>query len=150
MMWLDRLGHTVAGSPQAGSRPASPLPRRTSSTRSPYVTSQRSARGSSQSLVSNESTNSLLASARRPNGSTLKQTTTIDDGKDAIVALEKLVGSQVENGSLEKYEGALITEDDLNLEFDFQGLSLRELVQRSTADGVDKLQTAEECTTSTV
>ncbi|KAK0629774.1 hypothetical protein B0T17DRAFT_606919 [Bombardia bombarda] len=110
-MWLDRLAgqhpgnHNIASSPQSNSRPISPhpLPRRTSS-RGPYLTSQRpgsTPRGSNLSLVSNDSSFSLLASSKRANGSSLKQSATVDDAPDP--------------------------EQDLDIDFDFGGLTLREL-----------------------
>ncbi|KAH8912547.1 Vps52-domain-containing protein [Coniochaeta sp. PMI_546] len=140
-MWLDRLAGHQSGSatPQANSRPISPLPRRTSSGRGPgpYLTSQASAlrpsvtpRGSSLSLISNDSTSSFLASSRRPNGSGLKQSTTVATG----------IGP-------EEPHKVTISEDDLDFDFDFAGLSLRDLAQDDTAldsGNVYRVQTAEE------
>src|SRR6266699_7072555 len=129
-MWLDRLANAGSSSPQPNSRTASPLPRRPAGPRGPYVTSQRSARGSSVSLVSNNSSSSLLASARKPNGSALKQSTIADDGgTEAVEVLNKLLGSASVGDAPEEKVDAPITEEDLGVEFDFGGLSLRALAQ---------------------
>jgi vacuolar protein sorting-associated protein 52 len=149
-MWLDRLGQTGNSSPQSNnSRAASPLPRRTSSARGPYVTSQRSAtRGSSISLLSNDSSTSLLASARRPNGSSLKQSMTAGDGgKETLEVLGTLLGSPRPPSTLGQRNP--ISEDDLSLAFDFSGLSLKELAKaepKLAAYGAQRSQTVEECT----
>ncbi|KAK7228732.1 hypothetical protein V2G26_000902 [Clonostachys chloroleuca] len=98
-MWLDRFGGAppnASGSstPQSIVRSYSPLPRRTTSGGlSPYVTSQRtgsSPRSSSLSLASNDSTSSLLSS-RKPNGSALRQTSTVYDGPSPEDIIEKLL-----------------------------------------------------------
>ncbi|PNP52747.1 hypothetical protein THARTR1_06588 [Trichoderma harzianum] len=101
-MWLDRLAATQASAsgpstPQITSRHNSPLPRRTSSTLSPYITSQRqgpSPRGSSLSLVSSDSTTSLLASSRKPNGSDARQQP--GQAPDSVDVLEKLLAADSE------------------------------------------------------
>ncbi|KAK1699674.1 Vps52/Sac2 family protein [Colletotrichum godetiae] len=146
-MWLDRLAAQSNSSPSAsqpGSRPYSPLPRRTSS--SPYVTSQRpgiTPRGSQLSLVSNDSSSSFLAS-RRVNGSGLKQSQTTYDGPDSI----EILGQILDTAPISETTTATITEDDLELDFHFEGLSLREL---ASSDEIDtnyadsyRRQTAEE------
>ncbi|KAL2874164.1 Vacuolar protein sorting-associated protein 52 [Colletotrichum sp. CLE4] len=146
-MWLDRLAAQSNSSPSAsqpGSRPYSPLPRRTSS--SPYVTSQRpgiTPRGSQLSLVSNDSSSSFLAS-RRVNGSGLKQSQTTYDGPDSI----EILGQILDTAPISETTTATITENDLELDFHFEGLSLREL---ASSDEIDtnyadsyRRQTAEE------
>ncbi|KAF4774465.1 Vps52/Sac2 family protein [Colletotrichum scovillei] len=146
-MWLDRLAAQSNSSPSAsqpGSRPYSPLPRRTSS--SPYVTSQRpgiTPRGSQLSLVSNDSSNSFLAS-RRVNGSGLKQSQTTYDGPDSV----EILGQILDTAPASEATTVTIGENDLELDFNFEGLSLRELassdeIDRSDADSYRR-QTAEE------
>ncbi|KAK1500044.1 Vps52/Sac2 family protein [Colletotrichum tamarilloi] len=146
-MWLDRLAAQSNSSPSAsqpGSRPYSPLPRRTSS--SPYVTSQRpgiTPRGSQLSLVSNDSSNSFLAS-RRVNGSGLKQSQTTYDGPDSV----EILGQILDTAPASEATTITISESDLELDFSFEGLSLRELassdeIDRSDADSYRR-QTAEE------
>ncbi|KIH88949.1 GARP complex subunit (Sac2) [Sporothrix brasiliensis 5110] len=140
-MWLDRLGHAGGGtSPQSnGNRSGSPLPRRPSSaSRGPYMTSQRPARGSSLSLVSNDSTTSLLAS-RRQNGSSLKQSTSAKSvtgdprAQDtaALALLGRLIGASPKDsgveGPAENQDEVIITDEDLEADFDFSGLTLREI-----------------------
>lgn len=154
-MWLDRLAGQQVGtvSPQSNSRPISPLPRRTSSARGPYLTSQRTnstPKGSSLSLVSSDSSSSLLASSRRVNGSGLRQSTTaaVDD-HDAEEVLEALLGPPPDGTAVGDKPRSSITREDLNLEFDFGGRSLRELAldDGSTTDGesVYRAQSIEEC-----
>ncbi|KAG5821927.1 hypothetical protein H9Q74_001010 [Fusarium xylarioides] len=151
-MWLDRL----AGGPASSPGPSTPqpggrvYPRRTSSTLSPYVTSQRpgiSPRGSSLSLVSNDSTSSLLSSSRRPNGSNLRQASTIDTGPDSLEVLETLLaGFSSDREQADKK--AAINEDDINFEAVFGGLSLKELATSEPPDTTTvsnrKPKTAEE------
>ncbi|KZL72332.1 Vps52/Sac2 family protein [Colletotrichum tofieldiae] len=154
-MWLDRLAAQSNPSPsssQPGSRPYSPLPRRTSS--SPYVTSQRpglTPRGSQLSLISNDSSSSLLAS-RRVNGSGLKQSQTTYDGPDSIEILGQILDTNSIAGSIANSTTATITEKDLELDFGFDGLSLRELASSDKADKDEtdsyRRQTAEEFETS--
>lgn len=131
-MWLDRLAGQTSGSgsstPQSVSRSYSPLPRRTSSNLSPYVTSQRqghSPRGSSLSLVSSDSSISLLASSRRPNGSGLKQSSApAAYPSSSIETLEKLLGTASSSTAADEFE---IVDSDFDLDFDFGDLSLNEL-----------------------
>lgn len=157
-MWLDRLAGQQAGaaSPQSNSRPISPLPRRTSSSRGPYLTSQRTGgtpKGSSLSLVSTDSSSSLLASSRRINGSGLKHSTTAADGQDPEEVLVALLGPTPDGAaSGEKARGS-ITEEDLDFDFDFGSLSLRGLaLDDSSPDGesVYRTQSIEECMLSTL
>lgn len=137
-MWLDRLAGGPATSPgpstpQPGGRP---YPKRTSSTLSPYVTSQRpgvSPRGSSLSLVSNDSSSSLLSSARRPNGSGLRQASTIETGPDSLEVLETLLAG-FSDASDQPEKKTTIYQDDLDFEADFGGLSLKELVTSQPPD----------------
>ncbi|KAK4166007.1 Sac2 family-domain-containing protein [Cladorrhinum sp. PSN259] len=141
-MWLDRLaGQHTGGTPPPLNARSSPLPRRTSSGISPYMTSQRpgiSPRGSSLSLVSNDSSaSSLLASSKRANGSALKQSTTVDNAADPEEVLARILGPLVDNGrdaSLEEHDSVRITEEDLALDFDFGGLSLQELAEGDFAE----------------
>ncbi|KAK1979910.1 Vps52/Sac2 family protein [Colletotrichum cereale] len=155
-MWLDRLAAQSNPSPssssQPGSRPYSPLPRRTSS--SPYVTSQRpglTPRESQLSLVSNDSSSSLLAS-RRVNGSGLKQSRTTYDGPDSVEILGQILNTTSITNSTVKNTTETITEQDFELDFDFDGLSLRELASSDKADADEtdsyRRQTAEEFETS--
>ncbi|KAI1028421.1 hypothetical protein LB503_002316 [Fusarium chuoi] len=151
-MWLDRL----AGGPATSPGPSTPqpggrvYPKRTSSTLSPYVTSQRpgiSPRGSSLSLVSNDSTTSLLSSSRRPNGSNLRQASTIDTGSDSLEVLETLLaGFSSDREQADKKTA--INEDDINFEAVFGGLSLKELATSEPPDTITisnrKPKTAEE------
>ncbi|KAI8654929.1 hypothetical protein NCS57_01240400 [Fusarium keratoplasticum] len=154
-MWLDRLAGGPASNPgpstpQPGNRAYSPLPRRTSSSLSPYVTSQRggvSPRGSSLSLVSNDSSSSLLSSSRRPNGSNLRQTSTIETGPDSLEVLETLLaGFSTDSDSATKQK--TISQDDIDFEADFGGLSLKELAASQAPEpatfNTRKPQTAEE------
>ncbi|KAL2021941.1 hypothetical protein VTK56DRAFT_6360 [Thermocarpiscus australiensis] len=136
-MWLDRFAGQLPGSTpstsNSQSRANSPLPRRTSSARGPYVTSQRPAispRGSSLSLASNDSSSSLLVASKRANGSALKQSTTVDDGPDPEEVLSSILGPLPETAAPGNDATVRITEDDLEFDFDFGGLSLRELACR--------------------
>ncbi|KAL7933810.1 Sac2 family domain-containing protein [Trichoderma chlorosporum] len=139
-MWLDRLAATQASvsgpsTPQITSRHNSPLPRRTPSTLSPYITSQRqgpSPRGSSLSLVSSDSTTSLLASARKPNGSEARQQP--GQAPDSVHVLEKLLAADAEVVGKAQSRTSLITQEDLAFDVDFGGLSLKELA----AGGLDQ------------
>ncbi|KAK5998202.1 Vacuolar protein sorting-associated protein 52 A [Cladobotryum mycophilum] len=134
-MWLDRLAGSQANAPgpatpQTTSRQHSPLPpRRTSSSLSPYVTSQRqghSPRGSTLSLVSNDSTASLLA--RKPNGSGSRHTPIPSERIiDTVEILGKLLGTDVGDGTSAERRESSITENDLALNAVFGSLSLREL-----------------------
>ncbi|KAK2603780.1 Vacuolar protein sorting-associated protein 52 [Conoideocrella luteorostrata] len=156
-MWLDRLsGGPSSASGQStlqpGSRSYSPLPRRTSSTLSPYVTSQRaghSPRSSSLSLVSNDSSTSLLSS-QRTNGPSLRHTYTNLNVPDSLGTLERLLKDSKEASDVddEKYEArtSCVLEADLELDTYFGGLSLKELVSSKAQDAAvsRKAQTVEE------
>lgn len=153
-MWLDRLAGQASGSgsstPQSVSRSFSPMPRRTSSNLSPYVTSQRqgqSPRASSLSLVSSESSASLLASSRRPNGSGLKQSSApVAHPINSIETLEKLLGQTSSPALAADLD---ILDSDLVLDFDFGGLSLKELAasqdEADTQPRIPKPQKPSEC-----
>lgn len=156
-MWLDRFAGPHPGNtpspPNSQSRTQSPLPRRTSSARGPYLTSQRpglSPRGSSLSLASNDSSSSLLGPSKRNNGSALKQSTTADNAPDPETILANILGPLPETTAPLEEEGRTgrIAENDLELDFDFGGLSLRELAEggggRAVAD-TDRPQTVEDC-----
>lgn len=157
-MWLDRLAAqaTTPSTTPPGSRAYSPSPvRRTPSGLGPYVTSQQRPglvpRSSSfQSLTSNDSsTSSLLAYSRRPNGSALKQSTTAYVGPDPVDVLRQLLGEESDAAATEKQAAGSVTEDALDLDFDFGGLSLTELAHaddygEDSAD-VHRTQTVEEC-----
>ncbi|KAK1594429.1 Vps52/Sac2 family protein [Colletotrichum navitas] len=155
-MWLDRLAAqsnpSTSTLSQPGSRPYSPLPRRTSST--PYVTSQRSGltpRGSQLSLISNDSSSSLLAS-RRVNGSGLKQSQITYDGPDSVEILGQILDTTSITDSVASSTTGIITQQDFELDYDFDGLSLRELASSNKADTHEtdshRRQTAEEFETS--
>ncbi|PNP47228.1 hypothetical protein TGAMA5MH_01043 [Trichoderma gamsii] len=137
-MWLDRLSGSQASAsgpstPQLTSRHNSPLPRKPQANLSPYVTSQRqgpSPRGSSLSLVSSDSTTSLLASSRKPNGSEVKQSAA-PQVPDSVNILEKLLAADSEIVGKPQGKASFITEEDLGLDVDFGGLSLKELAAGS-------------------
>ncbi|KXX82152.1 Vacuolar protein sorting-associated protein 52 B [Madurella mycetomatis] len=136
-MWLDRFGgqHPGNAPSPSQSRTQSPLPRRTSSARGPYLTSQRpgiSPRASSLSLVSNDSSSSLLAASKRTNGSALKQITTAGDAPDPEEILTRILGALPDPATSGGSQNGRITDDDLDFDFDFGGLSLRELAGRET------------------
>jgi len=138
-MWLDRLAGSQANvsgtsTPQSVNRSYSPLPRRTSSALSPYVTSQRSGqspRSSSLSLASNDSTTSLLGAGKRPNGSGLRQASTAYDGPSPVEILEKLLSPDADGDAVPSGAplGDFIRDDDLQMEPDFDGLSLKQLAE---------------------
>ncbi|TFA99301.1 Vacuolar protein sorting-associated protein 52 B [Trichoderma ghanense] len=146
-MWLDRLSAPQANAsgpstPQLTSRHNSPLPRRTSSNLSPYITSQRqgpSPRGSSLSLVSGDSTTSLLASSRKPNGSEARQNPTAQ-APSPVDVLEKLLAADSEVVGKTQSRASLITQEDLALDFDFGGLSLQELAARDSGQDATSLR----------
>ncbi|KAK7957133.1 Vps52/Sac2 family protein [Apiospora aurea] len=159
-MWLDRLAAqaTTPSTTPPGSRAYSPSPgRRTPSGLGPYVTSQQRpglvARTSSfQSLASNvsndSSTSSLLAYSRKANGSALKQSTTAYNGPDPVNVLQRLLGGEPETPATAKRAAESVTEDALDLDFDFGGLSLTELAHAEDygedGPGVHRTQTVEE------
>jgi vacuolar protein sorting-associated protein 52 len=153
-MWLDRLsGHsTPSNAPlQPHNRSYSPLPRR-SSHLAPPTASKRpgfSPQSSTLSLVSNDSTTSLLESSKKTNGSGLRQSTKIADYPEPLEVLKNLLSVEGKDGTIEDVSEHGV--DDLNRaeELDFAGLSLRELAepQQSESDGLQSHvpQTVEEC-----
>jgi vacuolar protein sorting-associated protein 52 len=107
-------------------------------------------RSSSLSLVSNDSsTSSLLASSRRAaNGSSLKQTTTTTPSQDPVEILNQILGEDA--GDSGSQHAKTITGEDLELEFDFGGLSLTDLAFSEDPASVERAnvhrsQTVEEC-----
>jgi len=110
-------------------------------------------RTSSLSLNSNDSTTSLLASSRRPNGSGLKESVTVLDTPDPLDVLEKLLGLEGKNsaeasGPTGVANGNKAAQDDFEYELDFGGLTLRELAAREPAYSQENhvsTQTIEEC-----
>ncbi|KAH7314048.1 Sac2 family-domain-containing protein [Rhexocercosporidium sp. MPI-PUGE-AT-0058] len=128
----------------------SPAPRRPSHL-GPASAIQRpgfSPRSSSLSINSNDSTTSLLASSRRPNGSGLKKSATVLDTPDPLAVLEKLLGSEG-NGMDQKSSLTIGTTsvDDVEGELDFEGLNLRELISPKTIhaqEGLYTMQTVEQ------
>lgn len=166
-MWLERLsGHSTpgvassaSGSPPPTNRAYSPAPPRRPSHLAPTSVPQRpgfSPRTSSLSLNSNDSTTSLLASSRKPNGSGLKQSVTVSDAPDPLKVLETLLGSDsigatksskpVQGASKDGSGNASKDDDDGNL--DFGGLCLRDLVANveMVEIPVSTPQTVAECT----
>jgi hypothetical protein len=78
----------------------------------------------------------------------LRQSTTIVDGPEPEEVLETLLGITAHGVDTEEPRKLTITEDDLDFDFDFAGLSLRDLAQEDTAvEGgtVYRAQTVEEC-----
>lgn len=168
-MWLDRLG---TNAPPLGfdPRPTSPLPRRQVSARatsSPYNTSQqRSARASTTSLASSSdtaSTTSLLRSSSyrgvngAAGGSSLRQSHTVDDGTESLRVLSRILGDATATAQTSRSttpesrgtKGTAITEEDIESDFDFGGLSLKEFAARGdgaeTTGEIHRPQTVEEC-----
>jgi hypothetical protein len=105
------------------------------------------------SLVSNDSSSSLLGASKRTNGSALRQSTTLGDAPDPEAVLARILGSLPDTAAPEEEENRSrrITEDDLDVDFDFGGLSLRELAggegDRAAADTY-RPQTVEDCRSS--
>ena len=133
-MWLDRLSglSTPSPAPPSTSRAYSPAPPQRPSHLVPTSAPQRpifSPRSSSLSVHSNDSTTSLLASSKRINGSSLKQSVTATDAPDPLKVLERLLGGDA-NGQVSgsQVEGKETTELELEGELDFGGLSLREIL----------------------
>lgn len=157
-MWLDRLsGHsTPAATPSVSPPPPvnraySPSPRRPSYL-GPASAAQRPAfnpRSSSLSLNSNDSTTSLLASSRRPNGSGLRQSVTVPNAPDPLEVLENLLDSEGKDPKEKDEVNGSAAEDDFEYELDFEGLSLREVVARKDIDAQEEhvytTQSVEEC-----
>ncbi len=156
-MWADRFAgggqapSSGSSTPQSTSRPYSPAPKRASSNLGPHATlplfraggggavgvDGGGLRPSTLSLVSNESGSSLLATAsgrKAVNGSSLKQSTTAAAAADPLEMLGRLLGvSQDEVKTtvllLRPATAHSITEADLDLDFEFDGHSLRALAE---------------------
>jgi hypothetical protein len=162
-MWLDRLsGHSTPAATPSGSPPPpanrsySPASRRPSHL-APTSAAQRPSfnpRSSSLSLVSNDSTTSLLSSSKRPNGSGLRQSSTVADAPDPLKVLEKLLGADANLPDTSKttngVNGSNSADGDFEGELDFEGLSLQELAIKETTfsreEHVYTSQTVEDCT----
>lgn len=155
-MWLDRLsGHVTPATPTASTpsstkRSYSPGARRTSNL-APSAPTQRpgfAPRSSSLSVLSNDSTTSLLSSSRRPNGSGLKQSATAVDVPGPLEVLQSIVGSGIPSQSVE-LAGNNEAYGDFELDLDFAGLSLHEIVTRDVdqnqEEGRYAAQSLEEC-----
>ena len=103
------------------------------------------------SLVSNDSSSSLLAASKRANGSALKQSHTFDDAPDPEEVLARILGPLPGATASEDDRTGKITEDDLDFDFDFGGLDLRELARgdadRAVAESY-RPQTVEDCRSS--
>lgn len=147
-MWLDRLsGHSTpasAGSPPPSNRAYSPAPRRQSNL-GPSSALQRpgfNPRSSSLSLISNDSTTSLLSS-RRPNGSNLKRTATTVDAPNPLDVLDRIVGDDTLLAPKTLLEKEAV--EDFELELDFDGLGLHEIAEDQSASGGNVSQSLEEC-----
>ena len=153
-MWLDRLsGHsTPSNAPaQPHNRSYSPLPRR-SSHLAPPTASKRpgfSPQSSTLSLVSNDSTTSLLGGSRKTNGSGLRQSTVVDDHAEPLEVLRNLLGADSRSVGLINGPGNGAHDINLDEELDFSGLSLRELAKSQQSEIGDihshVPQTVEEC-----
>lgn len=152
---LSTPSATPSGSPPPpANRAYSPGPRRLSHL-GPASAAQRpgfNPRSSSLSLHSNDSSTSLLASVRRPNGSGLKRSITVPDAQEPLEVLEKLLGSEGKEISQPDtvVNGLHTTEDDFDEgEIDLEGLSLRELALQKSPYAKDEnvytSQTVEEC-----
>jgi len=101
------------------------------------------------SLVSNDSSSSLLGASKRANGSALRQSITAGDAPDPEAILARILGPLPDaSAAPEEDRTRGITEEDLDLEFDFGGLSLREFAggdaQQPTVDTY-RPQTVEDC-----
>ena len=159
-MWLSGRSTpaaTPSGSPPPpANRSYSPAPRRPSNL-APSSAAQRppfNPRSSSLSLVSNDSTTSLLSSSRRPNGSGLKQSVTAVNAPDPLEVLERLLGSEgKEKASSKSANGTFANKNtvdyDYEAELDFDGLTLREIVEGQPSNAKEEhvyiTQTIEEC-----
>lgn len=157
-MWLDRLSShsTPSGSPPPpANRSYSPATRRPSHL-APTSAPQRpsfSPRSSSLSLVSNDSTTSLLTSSKRPNGSGLRQSSIVPDVAEPLDVLEKLLEPEgkglADPSKAGTSNGTESTAGESDSELDFGGLSLRELLAEDLSNAKDRTpynaQTIEEC-----
>ncbi|KAG4415179.1 hypothetical protein IFR04_011677 [Cadophora malorum] len=105
-----------------------------------------SPRSSSLSINSNDSTMSLLASSRRPNGTGLKKSATMSEAPDPLALLEKLLGSEgvevVQETTLTNAAGNTDL-DEVERELDFEGLDLRQLISPSARHTQEDLYTTQ-------
>ena len=94
-------------------------------------------------MVSNDSSSSFLASAKRANGTGLRQSTTVEDAPDPEEVLGRILKPLLTGG-----KSATISEDDLDLDFDFRGLALQDLAESDMDAGqpLYRSQRVEECT----
>lgn len=152
-MWLDRLsGHsTSSNAPQSQSRSFSPLPRRLGHL-APSTAPKRpglSPQSSTLSLISNDSTSSLLDGTKKTNGSGLRQSTTVTDYPEPIEVLQRLLGAGGKGVDTASVSENGIDDFSLEEELEFSGLSLRELaeLQDSESENIQSYvpQTVEEC-----
>lgn len=147
-MWLDRLsGHSASAGPSPPiSRSYSPAPRRASNL-TPVSANQRPSfnpRSSSLSLVSNDSTTSLLTS-RRNNGPALKQSA-VADPPDLATALNKVLGGYGRT-AYDSQQSLVDQREALALDgqnFDFGGLTLRQLAREAPGEIHVHSQTVDE------
>lgn len=96
--------------------------------------------------MSSDSTTSLLASSRKPNGSDARQQP--GQAPDSVDVLEKLLAADSEVVGKAQSRASLITPEDLTFDVDFGGLSLKELAAGSfdqDATSLRRPQSASEC-----
>lgn len=79
------------------------------------------------SLVSNDSSTSLLTGNRRPNGSGLRQISNVDQPPEPTVLLDRLLDVKKDTTSSIQHVLGFVTDADLALQADFDGLSLKAL-----------------------
>lgn len=79
------------------------------------------------SLASNDSSNSSVPNSRRANGSALKQSTTVYTGLDPIAVLKTILGDGAAAINDADKPSHVISAEDLELSFDFSGMSLCKL-----------------------
>ncbi|TVY29468.1 Vacuolar protein sorting-associated protein [Lachnellula hyalina] len=148
-MWLSGRSTpaaTPSGSPPPpANRSYSPAPRRPSYLAPPSAAQRPpfNPRSSSLSLISNDSTTSLLSSSRRPNGSGLKQSATAVNAPDPLQVLERLLGSEGKKKVSSKATNGTSTNNNLGdydyeAELDFDGLSLREIVESQSSNAKEE------------
>ncbi|GAB7337082.1 hypothetical protein MBLNU457_g2485t1 [Dothideomycetes sp. NU457] len=132
-MWLDRFsGHsTPSASPVPWNRSNAPVPpRRSSQFNQNALPPKRPGlpqRVTSWSGLTNGSTDSLPASARVPNASTLRDQLVVPqtNGSDPLDALQDILRTTISRESGAQDEGSQLTDGDLVEDIDFGGLSLQ-------------------------
>lgn len=100
-------------------------------------------------MHSNDSTTSLLASSKKPNGSGLKQSINAPDVADPLEVLGHILGSdeQEPTTSITKVGGSTpVATGDFDFDYDFEGLSLREIALQTVDSTAEPSQTIDECT----